>query len=141
MGDSGKFYTDDIGKLASKSIGQCAEDFLNTIQMKFTDIVEYGRSVIINFGFAPNSPYSMSSEVGSQGLQLSDELELWMESHAYTTDKQMIFDDVRIPLKEPKTGNNYNTNKFALEIFKFMRKIGLQVQRDIKGTTIYITIK
>ena len=72
-----------------------------------------------------------------------------MDSNAYknnyhiqgTTDKQMIFDDVRIPLKDPKTGNNYNTNKFALEIFKFLKKIGLQVQRDIKGTTIYITIK
>ena len=25
----------------------------------------------------------------------------------------MIFDDVRIPLKEEKTGNNYNSNKFA----------------------------
>lgn len=149
VGDSGKFYTDDIGKLASKSIGSCAEEFLNTIQTKFSDIVENGRSVIINFGFDQNSSYSMSSEIGGQGLQLSDELEMWMEEHAYknnyhiqgTTDKQMIFDDVRIPLKDPKNGNNYNTNKFALEIFKFMRKLGLQVQRDIKGTTIYITIK
>ena len=149
VGDSGKFYTDDIGKLASKSIASCAEEFLNTIQTKFSDIVENGRSVIINFGFDQNSSYSMSSEIGGQGLQLSDELEMWMEEHAYknnyhiqgTTDKQMIFDDVRIPLKDPKNGNNYNTNKFALEIFKFMRKLGLQVQRDIKGTTIYITIK
>ncbi len=149
VGDSGKFYTDDIGKLASKSIGSCAEEFLNTIQTKFSDIVENGRSVIINFGFDQNSSYSMSSEIGGQGLQLSDELEMWMEEHVYknnyhiqgTTDKQMIFDDVRIPLKDPKNGNNYNTNKFALEIFKFMRKLGLQVQRDIKGTTIYITIK
>lgn len=149
VGDSGKFYTDDIGKLASKSIGSCAEEFLNTIQTKFSDIVENGRSVIINFGFDQNSSYSMSSEISGQGLQLSDELEMWMEEHAYknnyhiqgTTDKQMIFDDVRIPLKDPKNGNNYNTNKFALEIFKFMRKLGLQVQRDIKGTTIYITIK
>lgn len=149
VGDSGKFYTDDIGKLASKAIGLCAEEFLNTIQAKFSDIVENGRSLIINFGFDQNSSYTMSSEVGTQGLQLSDEIELWMEDHAYknnyhiqgTTDKQMIFDDVRIPLKDPKTGNNYNTNKFALEIFKFMRKLGLQVQRDIKGTTIYITIK
>lgn len=149
VGDSGKFYTDDIGKLASKSIGSCAEEFLNTIQTKFSDIVENGRSVIINFGFDQNSSYSMSSEIGGQGLQLSDELEMWMEEHAYknnyhiqgTTDKQMIFDDVRIPLKDPKNGNNYNTNKFALEIFKFMKKLGLQVQRDIKGTTIYITIK
>lgn len=149
IGDSGKFYTDDIGKLASKSIEQCAAEFLNTIQLKFSDIVENGRSVIINFGFDQDSPYSMSSEVGKQGLQLSDELELWMQENAYknnyhiqgTTDKQMIFDDVRIPLKDPKNGNNYNINKFALEVFKFMRELGLQVQRDIKGTTLYVTIK
>lgn len=148
VGESGKFYTDDIGKLASKAVEQCAEEFLNIMQTKFTDIVENGRSVIINFGFDANSPYSMSSEVGTQGLQLSDELELWMEKNAYqnnyhiqgTTDKQMIFDDVRIPLKDPKTGRNYNANRFGLEIFKFMRSLGLQVQRDIKGNTLYITI-
>ena len=149
VGESGKFYTDDIGKLASKAIESCAEDFLNVMQNKFTDIVENGKSIIVNFGFAESSAYVMSSEIGSQGLQLSDELELWMEEHAYknnyhiqgTTDRQMIFDDVRIPLKDPATGNNYNTNKFALEIFKFMRSLGLKITRDIKGNTIYITIQ
>lgn len=149
VGESGKFYTDDIGKLASKAIESCAEDFLNVMQNKFTDIVENGKSIIINFGFTESSAYVMSSEIGSQGLQLSDELELWMEEHAYknnyhiqgTTDRQMIFDDVRIPLKDPVTGNNYNTNKFALEIFKFMRSLGLKITRDIKGNTIYITIQ
>lgn len=149
VGESGKFYTDDIGKLASKAIESCAEDFLNIMQNKFTDIVENGKSITINFGFAAASVHTMSSEVGTQGLQLSDELELWMEEHAYknnyhiqgTTDRQMIFDDVRIPLKDPATGNNYNTNKFALAIFKFMRSLGLKIARDIKGSTIYITIQ
>ena len=149
IGESGKFYTDDIGKLASKAIESCAGDFLNVMQVKFTDIVNNGKSIIVNFGFAETSPYAMSSEVGTQGLQLSDELELWMEEHAYknnyhiqgTTDKQMIFDDVRIPLKDLNTGNNYNTNKFALEMFKFMRSLGLKITRDIKGSTIYITIQ
>ena len=149
IGESGKFYTDDIGKLASKAIESIAEDFLNTMQMKFTDIVENGKSIKINFGFAEGSQLLMSSEVGTQGLQLSDEIEIWMEEHAYknnyhiqgTTERQMIFDDVRIPLKDPNTGNNYNPNKFGLEIFKFMRSLGIQIQRDIKGSTIYITIK
>lgn len=149
VGESGKFYTDDIGKLASKSIETIAEDFLNTLQMKFTDIITNGKSILVIFGFADDSQLFMSSEVGSQGLQLSDEIELWMEEHAYknnyhiqgTTDRQMIFDDVRIPLKDPTTGNNYNPNKFALDIFKFMRSLGIQIQRDIKGSTIYITIK
>ena len=149
VGESGKFYTDDIGKLASKAIDSCAEDFLTTMQNKFSDIVENGKSVIVNFAFDEGASLLMSSEVGSQGLQLSDELEFWMEEHAYknnyhiqgTTDRQMIFDDVRIPLKDPVSGNNYNPNKFALEIFKFMRGLGIQIQRDIKGNTIYITIK
>lgn len=149
IGESGKFYTDDIGKLASKAIESIAEDFLNTMQMKFTDIVENGKSIKINFGFAEGSQLLMSSEVGTQGLQLSDEIEIWMEEHAYknnyhiqgTTERQMIFDDVRIPLKDPNTGNNYNPNKFGLEIFKFMRSLGIQIQRNIKGSTIYITIK
>lgn len=148
VGDSGKFYTDDIGKLASKAIEGCVEDFLNIMQNKFTDIVNNGKSIKVNFGFSNNSMYSMSSEIGNQGLHLSDELELWMEKMSFknnyhiqgTTDKQMIFDDVRIPLKDPSNGNNYNPNKFALEIFKFMRQLGLSITRDIKGSTIIITI-
>ena len=148
VGESGKFYTEDYGKLASKAIENCAQDFLNIIQSKFTDMVENGRSIIINFGFDEMSDYTMSSEVGSQGLLLSDEIELFIDEHALkhnyhiqgTTDKQMIFDDVRIPLKD-ENGNNYNSNKFALEIFKFMRSLGLSISRDIKGNTIYITIK
>lgn len=149
VGESGKFYTDDIGKLSSKAIESIAEDFLNTMQTKFTDIVNNGKSIMVVFGFADDSQLLMSSEVGSQGLQLSDEIEMWMEEHAYknnyhiqgTTDRQMIFDDIRIPLKDSNTGNNYNPNKFALEIFKFMRSLGIPIQRDIKGSTIYITVK
>jgi hypothetical protein len=53
----------------------------------------------------------------------------------------MIFDDVRISLKDQSTGNNYNPNKFGLEMFKFFRKLGLSISRDIKGNTIYVTIK
>jgi hypothetical protein len=149
VGESGKFYTNDMGKLASKAVDNCAEDFLNTMQNKFSDIVNNGKSIAIYFVFDENSNYMMSSEVGSQGLLLSDEIELWMEEHAYknnyhiqgTSDNQMIFDDVRIPLKDANTGNNYNPNKFALEIFKFMKSLGLSIGRDIKGNTIYITIK
>ena len=53
----------------------------------------------------------------------------------------MIFDDVRIPLKDSKTGNNYNPNKFALEIFLFLKELGLQSSKEIKSNTIYVTIK
>lgn len=148
VGDSGKFYTDDIGRLASKAIEGCADEFLNTMQTKFNDIVKNGRSISVTIGFDAASELSMSSETGSDGLALSDEIELWMSENAYknnyhiqgTTDKQMIFDDVRIPLKD-SNGNNYNINKFGLEFMKFARKKGLKIGRDITNNSLVITIK
>lgn len=149
VGESGRFYTDDFGKLASKAVENIAEDFLNVMQTKFTDIVNNGKSVIVDISFDAGSQYKMSSEIGSDGLPLSDQIEMWMEKNAFknnyhiqgTTDLKMIFDDVKIPLKDQATGNNYNPNKFALELFKFFKGLGLQPGKDVKGSTIYITIK
>ena len=149
IGESGKFFTDDIGKLASKAVESVAEDFLNQMQIKFTDIVNNGKSVIVEISFGANSQYNMSSEIGSDGLPLSDQLEMWMEKNAFknnyhiqgTSDLKMIFDDVKIPLKDQASGNNYNPNKFALELWKFIKGLGLQPGKDVKGNTIFITIK
>lgn len=148
VGDSGKFYTEDIGRLASKAIEGQADDFLNTMQTKFTDMVQNGRSINISIGFTSTSQYTMASEIGNDGTTLADEIEIWMSENAYknnyhlqgTTDKQMIFDDVRIPLKDAN-GNNYNINKFGLEMMKFFRKMGMQISRDISGNMLVITIK
>lgn len=148
VGQSGKFYTDDFGKLTSKAVESVSEDFLNVMQTKFTDIVNNGKSINMDISFAQGSSQKMSSEIAPENLPLSDQIEMWMENNAYknnyhiqgTTDLRMIFDDVRIPLKD-QNGKNYNTNKFALEIFKFFRALNLQVDKDIKGNTIYITIK
>jgi hypothetical protein len=147
--ESGKFYTEDYIKLASKAVENCIEDFLNVMQTKFTDIVNNGKSVIIDISFDAGSLHKMSSEMGADALPLSDQIELWMEKNAFknnyhiqgTTDLKMIFDDVKIPLKDQTTGNNYNPNKFALELFKFLKGLGLQPGKDVKGSTIYITIK
>ncbi len=149
IGKSGIFFTDDIGKLASKAVESIAEDFLNVMQIKFTEIVNNGKSIVVDISFDQGSQYNMSSEIGSDGLPLSDQIEIWMEENAFknnyhiqgTTDLKMIFDDVRIPLKDQSSGNNYNPNKFALEIFKFLKRLGLQPGKDIKGNTIFITIK
>lgn len=148
VGDSGKFYTDDIGKLGSKAVEQVADDFLNVLQTKFTDIVNNGRSINIEIGFEETSTLTMSSEIGSDALPLSDQIELWMGDHAHqnnyhiqgTTDKKMIFDDVRIPLKD-NNGNNYNINKFGLEFLKFARTLGLQISRSTVNNTLIINFK
>ncbi|MGN1375681.1 MAG: DUF6175 family protein [Prevotella sp.] len=147
-GFSGKFYTNDFGRLAQKAIENIADNFLNILQTKFTDIVENGRSIIVDFKFDAASSLTMSSEIGSEGLALSDQLELWVSDNAYknnyhiqgTTDKEMIFDEVRIPLKD-ENGNNYNINKFGLKLFKHLRSLNLQISRNIANNTLVVTFK
>jgi hypothetical protein len=149
VGDSGRFYTTDIGKLGSKAVEKAMVGFLDNMQTKFNDMVVNGKSIIVNIGFDENSTYNTSSKVGTDGMQLSDELELWMENNTFknyyhiqgTTEKSMIFDEVRIPLKDPGTGRNYNVNKFSLEMLKFFQGLGIDISRDINGGTLYIKIK
>lgn len=145
---SNKFYTNDMAVLASKAAEKCIEPFLNTMQIKFTDIVNNGKSVLVDFSFAQSSGYTMESEFGSDGLPFSDVLEEWVSNNSVknnyhvqgTTNLKMIFDDIRIPLKD-KSGKNYNSNKYALDIFKFLKSLGLSPSKIIKSNTIYITIK
>lgn len=148
VGESGKFYTDDYGKLTSRAVETEMGKFMNVIEQKFADIVENGASISITIGFAKGSAYNMSSSVGSDSNALSDEIELWMESHAYkssyhiqgTTDMQMIFDDVRIPLRD-ENGRTYNINKFGLSMLKFFRGLGLSIDRTTSNNMLIVTIK
>jgi hypothetical protein len=143
------YKSGDIGSTGASAVANCIEDFLNTLQAKFTDIVENGKSVMVTIGFDQNSQYNLFSEVGSQGMLLQDEIEIWMERNAYknnyhlqgVSDAEMLFDDVRIPLKDPSAGNNYTVSRFGLSLFQFFRSLGLQTKRDVKGNQLFITIQ
>lgn len=148
IGESGTFYTKDIGKLGMKAISSCADDFLRIMQEKFSSIAENGRSLMLQIGFDENSQYTMESEVGTQGFQLQDEIELWVEEHSYNgnyhlqgvSPMKMVFDDIKLPLTD-ETGKNYSTSKFGMEMLRFFRSLNLPISRSNKGNTLYITIK
>jgi len=145
--ESGKYFTSDIGLLCQKSVNSCIEDFLNVMQAKFTDIVNNGRSIIIEISPDANATNNLESMVGD--LPMSDWLEVWMSENAFknnyhiqgTTATKMVFDDVRIPLKDPTSGANYNVNKFALKLFLDLKSKGITISKDIKGNTVLITLK
>lgn len=148
VGESGTFYTQDIGKLGMKAISSIADDFLRVMQSKFSDIAENGRSLMLQIGFDENSQYTMESEIGSQGLLLQDEIELWVEEHSNNgnyhlqgvSPMKMVFDDIKLPLTD-ETGRNYSTSKFGMEMLRFFRSLNLQISRSNRGNTLYITIK
>ncbi|TKB99604.1 DUF6175 family protein [Pedobacter cryotolerans] len=147
VSSSGRFETDDIAKLVSKAVDKSIEEFITIMTSKFAEISKNGRSVLVDISFSENSSYDMTSSFGNDKLALSDVLEEWFSNNSLnnnyhiqgTTNLKMIFDDVKIPVKD-KNQNNYTTNKFALDIFNYLKSLGLEPIREIKANTIYITI-
>lgn len=148
IGESGVFYTNDIAKLGMKAISSCADDFLRIMQEKFTAMAENGRSAMIQIGLSDNSDLNLESEVGNQGLQLQDEIELWIEEHAYNgdyhiqgaTSTKMIVDDFKLQPVDPNTGKNYTLSRLSMDFLKFFRTLGISISRSTRGNTLYITI-
>ncbi len=146
---SGKFYTTDISKLTGRAIDIMKDDFLNVLQMKFTDIVNNGRSVYIEFVVDPNATKSFQSEVGTDGDLLSEAIVDWMGKNAYknyakkkgSTSQKIIYDDVRIPLKDQSTGMNYEIESFGRLIRKFLRSLSLDCSIEYPSGQIMVTIK
>jgi hypothetical protein len=147
VGFSGKFFTDQIDKLTSRAVENCIEEFLNIMQEKFTYIVNNGRSIQLNISIENESKINFASPF--KGLPLSDLIEQWVELNSFkndyhiqgTSDLIMIFDDIKIPLRDPITSLNYSPNKFALALFKFFSDIGLKVEKASKSGNLYFTIK
>lgn len=148
IGVSGRFYTNDIGKLGMRAVESCVDDFLRVMQQKFSEIPELGRSLMLQIGFDASSQYTMETEVGNQGLLLQDEIELYISDHSYNNNyhlqgvspSKMIFDDIKLPLCDEE-GKNYTVSSYGLSLLKFFRSLGLSISRSIKGNTLYITIK
>lgn len=143
---SGQFYTEDVGRLAGAAVEKVADEFLNVIQTKFDDIVENGRSISLDIKIDESSTHSLHEEMGES--ELVDQIEDWVADHAYknnyhiqgSTEVEMIFDEIRIPLKD-ENGRNYNINQFDREVRQLFRKLGIKVSHVSKNNILVITIK
>ena len=143
---SGQFYTNDIGRLAGAAVEKVSDEFLSVIQSKFDDIVANGRSVAVNFTVDGASAVTLQQEFN--GTELADLITDWMASHSFqnnyhvqgSTELELIFDDVRIPLKDDN-GRNYNIQMFDRELRQYLRQLGLKVAHTTKNNTMVITFK
>jgi hypothetical protein len=147
VGNSPKFYTDSFEKLTEKAADGIVEDFLNTMQSKFDEIVKNGRIAALNITFSENATTDMDSEVGDTGKMFSEVLEKWLEENTFkgyfhlqgVTATKMIVDELRLPFSDAN-GNNYRPTKFAAELRNYLKKIGFESTRDVQGSKIFITI-
>ena len=145
---SPQFHTNKYEKLTEKAIDATIDEFLNTMQEKFDNIVENGRSLVLTVGILLDSEKDFDMEINSDGDMLSDAIEAWVEQNSFknyyhmqgVTKTKLIFDDIRIPLKD-EMGNNYRTSKFLRIFRKYLKTLGLKSGRSIQGNNIVVTIK
>ncbi len=145
---SQKFHTDNFAALISKSVDREIDNFLNTINEKFTDISVNGRTVVMNVGVLDGATFDLDTEIGGEGDFLSDVIEDWVYSNSFnnyyhvqgTTSNKILFDIVKIPIKDDK-GRNFRVSKFASLFVKYLNSIGYSSSRVINGNNITITLE
>lgn len=130
------------------------EDFLNTMQEKFDDIVENGRPIQIIFSVSLNADYDFRTETSS-GDYISDEIEYWLEENAYQgnyadlriTSKRVVADDVRIPLRR-ENGRAYRPTHFAREFRRWIKNLKvplvgseIKVEESVRGGALSIAFQ
>lgn len=137
-------------RIVARAAEQEMEPFLNTMQGKFDEFVENGVPIRVEFSVREGASKKLSTAVGEKKDELSFLLEEWFEQNAYKntyhvsgiTDLRMTVDEVRIPMFDPTTKNNYNPTRFAQEIIRYLRSIDVRATRSIgSGGTIYVEIQ
>ncbi len=156
---SSPFATNDYGSLIMRALTKdkasgnetqspCAEEFLNTLQDKFTDIVDNGRPLNIQFNLSNSSKYKFSTEIKTDDNErLSSVITNWMGNNTVknnyhvqsVSDVEIILDEVRIPLKDIN-GRNFSPYDFSNLIYKFLKSKSINSSTDIKNGTIFVTI-
>jgi len=147
VGNSPKFYTTNFEKLVEKVADTEVPNLLNTIQEKFTDIIDNGRTITVKVGINESSKLKMDTEVDKEGNFLSDIIEEYIVEKSYKgkyhiqgmTHNQLTFDIVKVPLKD-ESGNNFRVSRFAADFRRFLRTKEIQCTQTINGNSLVFTI-
>ena len=148
-GFSGRFYTDDVGKLVQRAVDKVSEDFLSTLGDRFGAMLEEGRSIALEIRVGPSSLLDLSSPAGPDQARLSDLLEDWVGRNAQdgsyhlqgATSKSLLFDEVKIPVRTADGKSLYTPTRLAADLARFLASQSVQADRDVKGNTVYITLR
>ncbi|MBB2151393.1 DUF6175 family protein [Pedobacter gandavensis] len=145
---SGRFVTNDVEKLITRAFEKMQEEFMNNLMVKTDEIRDIGRALVIHFNLDENCAIDFDSEIEG-GKFLNEAIEEWVSASAFRgranlagiIENKMVFDEVRIPLFDQETDKPFNPNKFANEIIRFLKSKNINATRNIKGQSLFITIK
>ncbi len=123
------------------------DDFLRQISTALANKLNKGNSVAVSFTIDPSSATDMDTEISNYYLPLSDVLILWVKDNAKggryhqqgRSTTLLSLDEIQIKNKDAN-GQELDINTFSLELYKYLRSLGLVVKRTIVGNTIEIKI-
>jgi hypothetical protein len=147
---SNRLRLDDNKELIMRAINdENIEPFMKTIQSKFTEIVENGLSIQIFFGLEQGATITYDDNIGNNSDILSELIMDWMDKNAYKnyakianqTATQILYEDVRIPLKDQETGMNYDPRKFGRSLRQYLVSLGLNPTIQYPRGQIIIQLK
>jgi hypothetical protein len=142
------FHGVPIEMIVDKAAGDKLDDFLATMQEKFNGFIEGGVPIRVEFSVAQGAK-PLSRTVGDKGDELGDAIEEWLQKNAYRnnyhisgrTPIRMTVDEVRIPMFDPVTNNNFNPSQFSLELVRYLRSLGVKASRSMTNGVIYVEIQ
>ena len=110
-------------------------------------MLKTGKSIVLNVSIAEEAEIDFDAEYS--GELLSDLLEVWVEENALNnyyhlqgvTGTKMIFDEIKVPLKDPRTGNNFRVTRYASKLRKYLVGLGIEVERTVQGNNIVFILK
>lgn len=149
IGHSGRFRGVEHARLVERAAADSLDAFLAMMQEKFDGIVEDGAIIVVDISAREGARNTLASAVGPNQETVAELLESWFEANAWkgnynvagSSDVRMILDAVRIPLRDPKTCNNYNASRFSREIITYLRSINVQARPTIERGRIFIELQ
>lgn len=133
-----------VDMITSAMVKYMIDDFLKQIQRSMADRMKKGSTIAIQFTIDPNSMTTFDTEVGNDFTPLSDAIIMWIKKNAKDgkyhqqgrSETLLSLDEIQI-----ENAENSDINDFSLNLYRYLRGLGIMVKRTITGNTIDITIQ
>jgi hypothetical protein len=144
----GADHDDESNRFARSAKIPCLDQFLNILQAKFTETLNKGRQVKINFVLDNAAAFNFDSKIQkANNKQLKDVIDDWLADNSFKNNVHMqggsatalFYDDVRVPVYDAN-GNNFRLNTFGRQIREFLNSKGVDADSAVKNGALYITI-
>jgi hypothetical protein len=138
----------EIIDLTQQAIDKDIDGFMSTLQAKFTEIVTNGVSYLMEFQISGDQSFLFSDEIATDGEQFSYLIYDWIRNNAYknyaTLDDESetaLTFTVKLPLRDPVTGMNYQMKDFERNLRQFFKSKGYDCKSSKnEGKVLYLQV-